>query len=70
MRVLSKKQTSIFYLGQKASHKKTTGLPSGSIFKNLSKFSIGPSLKIYLKKSLSRHHKQLGANIHHIVVAY
>jgi hypothetical protein len=28
MRVFSKKQTTIFYLGQKASHKKTTGLPT------------------------------------------
>jgi hypothetical protein len=27
-RVFSKKQTSIFYPGQKASHKKTTGLPT------------------------------------------
>jgi hypothetical protein len=28
MRVFSKKQTSIFYPGQKASHKKTRGLPT------------------------------------------
>jgi hypothetical protein len=41
-------------------------LNGGSIFKNLSKFSRGPSIKI-IKKSLSRHHKRLRANIHIVV---
>jgi hypothetical protein len=40
MRVFSKKQTCIFYLGQKAFHKKTTGLPTLRI----SDFSIILSL--------------------------
>jgi hypothetical protein len=39
-----------------------------AIFKNLSKFSRGQSLKINKKKSFSSNHKRLQPNIHHIVV--
>jgi hypothetical protein len=49
MRVFSKKQRSIFYLGQKASHKKTTELPN-FCFSTISPYFKKPTTTILFKQ--------------------
>jgi hypothetical protein len=60
MRVFSKKKRSIFYSGQKASHKKTTGLPTfrfSMISPSYRKLCLG-ALERYLFEQNSKNKKK------------
>jgi spore maturation protein CgeB len=54
MRVFSKKQTSIFYLGQKASHKKNYRVTNFSIFHDFSTILSLITQRVFIAKTCAR----------------